>query len=115
MRARKPCRRFWTLLEGLNVRRGAPSSAEAENVRICNDGAKIVDVFEGVGCGSLGWEVSEKVEKPRFSVDINERQAVDGEVDRDLVVMVVTGVLLTTENALCRISLAAVSTHGEIL
>jgi len=100
MRAKKPCRRFWTLLEGLNVRRGAPSSAEAENVRVCNDGAKLIDVLEGVGCRSLGWELSEREEKPRLKDDINELQAVDGEADRDLVVMVVTGVLLTTENAL---------------
>ena len=112
MRARKPCLRFWTLLDGLNVRRGAPTSAEAENGRICNDGAMIMDVLESPSCGSLGWDVSESEEKPRFSVDIDERPADGCKVGEDLVERVVIGVLLSTENALCCISLATVSTDG---
>jgi len=46
------------------VRRGAPSAAEAENVRTCNDGAAVMDVLGGLSCGSLGWDVSESEEKP---------------------------------------------------
>jgi len=106
--ARKPCLFFCTRLDGLNVLRGAPTSADAENSRICNDGPPRVDVFVDVlgACGSLGWDMNERAEKPRDRVVIADG---DEEPRSEKFVLVnVVGALLMVENALLLISLV----HG---
>lgn len=110
MRERKPCLRFCTLLDGLKVLLGAPSVADAENDRvcICIDGAASMDVRVDVAdsCGSLGWDVIERQEKPRVRAERGERVIPVCSGVRDLLVMVV-GVRRMVENALRRVSQGA--------
>lgn len=61
-RARKPCLRFCTLLDGVKVLLGAPTAAEAEKLRICiDDRIEVVNIE--VVVGNLAWEVIESAEK----------------------------------------------------
>lgn len=104
IRARYPCLFFCTRLDGLNVLRGALTSVDAENARICNDGAEIMDALVDVlgACGSLGWVVSERAEKPRERVDIDD--CVEGVRTEELVLLSVVGALLIVEKALLHVS-----------
>lgn len=105
IRARKPCLRFCTLLDGLNVLLGAPNVADAENDRVCIDGAESMDVPVDVtdSGGSLGWDVIERQETPRARFDMEDRVTVVCSGVRDLLIVVV-GVLRMVENALRRVS-----------
>jgi len=108
MRERKPCLRFCTLLDGLKVLLGAPSVADAENDRVCIDGAASMDVRVDVAdsCGSRGWDVIERQEKARVRVERGER-AIPVCSGVTALLMMVVGVLRMVENALRRVSQGA--------
>jgi len=59
------------------VFRGAPTAADAEKVRICNDGDVVgADMLDGKIWGSLGVEENVRVEKALVRDGIDDREVV---------------------------------------